>query len=306
MKQEVNGLSRRFILGIVILCTLAFLSALIVDAFAYELDPYETLGVFCLNCTVFDTEPVFHQNESIEFTCHGDVVYNCSDYNATCKIQKDLVGGEVIVNKVPPCDINVTCDAAKCGEFQDISYPTYITVKKDEGFIKINIEVTDFNGISTKNWTTSFQENSTVDQRDKYDFLCPHEVITETNMQTCSEYLDPILGEQNPMIYALATGQNDCTKAIVDCQSEMTSKNNDLKDCEVDLATYEKENEDCHARLSESQVDHKAEIQSMNIEHDQYIKATVPISWMWFAYFLIVVLVVLGLKMVLGGQEFGG
>jgi hypothetical protein len=306
MNKEVNGLSRRFILGIILFCILVFLSALIVDVFAYELEPYQDLDVKCHNCTVLGDMPYTHINETITFSCTGDVVYNCSDYNSTCKVTRDLEGGEVIVNKVPPCDINVTCDAAKCGEFQDISYPTYVTVKKDEGMVRINIEVVDFNGISISNWTTSFQENATVDQRDKYEYLCKHEVITETNMQTCSQYFEEYAEGQDILTYESILAMSDCFGKLVEMEGQYISVNNDLKDCEVDLATYEKENEDCHARLSEAQVEHKAEVQSMNLEHNNYVKATVPITWMWFAYFLLVALALLGLKMVLGGQEFGG
>lgn len=205
--------------GMLVLAIWLLLGAFYVSA--YEINPGESLVVDCRNCSV--GTDIFI-NDIFPVDCIAGVNFTQTETNATCKIHKDLQGGQFINNTGGSCDINITCDSSTCGRFQDVDYPTTISFRKTNGSsdVLVDILVKNFKDEQIQTWTESFEPEKTVDATYKFDFICPHEIITDVNMQTCSKYLDPILGEQNPLIYALATGQNNCTNTVTRLQGEIT------------------------------------------------------------------------------------
>lgn len=192
----------------------AFLILLLIAliASAYDIGGGDTLLIDCDNCSIGDFE---HENETISVNC----LY-AAGTNATCSVHKDLEGGEYIDINKSPCDVNVSCDATRCGRFQDVEYNTFIKVKKENETLKIQIEVYNFKDESVKNWTSSYDLSSVVDQKDQFPYLCPQEVITEVNMQTCAQYLEKLYKGESVLAYESMIAASGCIKALSECQAD--------------------------------------------------------------------------------------
>lgn len=169
--------------------------------------------------------------------------------NGTCYVDYDLIGGEKYNNTDGPCDVHVSCTSK--AKFQDFKYPTTIAIQRDNNTLDIGITVLDPNEEEFMTWTKSLVEKDIVDLKYGFDFQCPHEVISDVNLQTCQEYLDPILGEQNPMIYALATGQNDCVSKLTNCTAQLVSCRNSDEKYEFKYIETKSSLDVCNARKQE-------------------------------------------------------
>lgn len=292
-----------------IVVLIIILMALITGVNGYEINANDTLLIQCMNCSVGAEE---HINETISVTCLNNLTCENPEYNATCKINKSLLGGQMVVNTEGPCDINVSCQADKYGNFQDLEYPTYITVLKNGDEFRINIEVMNFKNESIYNWTTNIREEDVVEQKSRYSYICPHEVITEVNMQTCSEYLDPILGEQNPLIFALATGQNECTQQLIECNSEIEAERKvylDWKDKFEDeqnlRVMYEEDLEECEFDLNNPVNGSCAkQVREVTDEYRDYKLATVPFQYFYATWIMALFIIIWVLYQVFSGESW--
>lgn len=299
----MNKDSRALQILIMIVAFTLILFGLIYSAFAYQIIPGNSIDIFCENCTAYGQTVQNHLNQTISVECLQGSCNQTNTTNATCTIQKDLLRGEAIANKDGSCNINVTCDKENYGAFQDVKYPGVLYLKKDNKSVLLNIIIKNFKDEEFWRWGPKIiTPEEIISAEYPIDFTCPHEVITEVNMQTCAEYLDPILGEQNPMIYALATGQNDCTNKLSNCTAETISSQKDLKECEIDLLAITDANNECHGIISEMQDDHRDEMDELELDYRDYRLSTVPIGWFWVSIILIVFWVIyIGYYLTSGG-----
>lgn len=285
---------------------------LIGTVFAYTLDPLESMNIYCWNCTTYDVVPVVHINETLGIYCSEGIIecnetiwsFNITN-NATCTIHRDLLRGEAISNTNSSCDINVTCDKEKYGEFQNVKYPGILYLDKDNTTVLLNIIIKNFKGEDFWTWGPKIiTPDEIISAEYPIDFTCPHEVITEVNMQTCAEYLDPILGEQNPMIYALATGQNDCTNKLSNCTAETIAATHTRQQCEIDLLTITDTNNECHGSVGKLNDEHREEINRLEGDYREYRLGTVTIYWFYLAVILIIGIGITGLYYLTSGGGF--
>ena len=293
---------------VVVFFFIALALAFVAQAFyvqGYELNPADDMDIFCWNCTTFGLEPTIYLNQTINVMCMADA--NQTVYNGTCTIEKDMEGGEVIVNRDGNCDINVSCDSASCGRFQDVGYDGVLSVHKGNtsDSVYMDLVIDNFKGDEFFKWSRVIDPDEIITAEYPINFECPHEIITEVSMQTCADYLDPILGSSNPLIYALATAQNNCTTQLVACQAETISIRNDLKDCEVDLVACTDSKDDVIAQQMREKDAYTAEINKLNAEHIAYAKSHVA-GWHAYAFYtllIICILVVAAMFFSGGGEE---
>ena len=289
------------VITVIAACSLAIL---VISQFvsAYDLATGDSVNVLCSNCTIWDVTPIHIKNNTVQFTCE-DQLPDYDVVNGTCTIDKHLEDGENYAITDGPCDLNLTCGTGYGGNYMGMTYPGIISLIKDQNRIKIQVNVTDPNGEEVVNWKKDLEQNDILNLQYPFNYICPHEVITSVNMQTCAEYLDPILGEQNPLIYSLATAQNNCTNQLMQSISEKTALSLAMTECQIRISQMTEDNENCHAQKASQYDELNRDIDELENEYLQYKLDTVSVNWMYAFVVALIIIVLIGFSYLFGGEE---
>jgi hypothetical protein len=276
---------------------------------AFQIPSGNSSIIYCENCTYLDG---MYAATNISFDCLESECATADPINSTCSIIADLEGGEAIMNFEEPCGLNITCDSNRCGKFQEFEYLNKLEITKSSSEFKIDIEIFDHKEESVQNWSTSINQDDVVEQKSEFKYICPHEVITDVNMQTCATYLDDIMGETNPMIFALATGQNECTKMLRDCETDKKAEQMAYLDWKDKFEIEQRARINCVEDLEDAKFNlynvsgscyqNKKEIEDM---YARYRMTTVGNGWFYGFVVLFIINLIYGAWYLFGKGDFG-
>jgi hypothetical protein len=186
-------------------------------------------------------------------TCPEGNETECDDCG-TCEISGiELEPGEEYKFVEGVCDID-DIECMECTEegtqIRDRSYTMDMFVDKLEGdVLNFRIEITDpFATIIDSKQYSPFEEADIMSARYRYNFTCPTKILVDNvDKQSCFQFLDEYVGENDPMSYILAQQTTDYKEDLLTCQSELMAANSlmsNYKDTYTDCETFRKVAED--------------------------------------------------------------
>jgi hypothetical protein len=226
-----------------------------------------------------------------------------------CSIHANLLPGQNTTLNMSPCDINVTCNGAA---YQNMRYPTLINIRKQNDTFLVSLSVQNYKNESYIDWSVPVGVRDLVDQTHEFDFVCPQEVITETNMQTCSKYLEPLLNESSPLIWQLSTGQSECTKTLVNSLGNMSAQTQMANQWEKDYLQKYNQWADCSSQLEQCNYNLNdpvngacmQRVNNITQDYQKYKLATVGNGWMYLAIITWILLALYGANYLFRGGGF--
>lgn len=294
MKKINNkGMDRKLL----ILLWILLLSALIVVFLALS----STLGV-AYKVGIFPG-----QNVSIDCSVRNDSVGVACSPSTVCKINRTLVPDEDYAYNEGVCEVNFKCTGTSIDSVGQVKFPMTMFVENKDNSSFVSYYIEDWLGNPYKNKTWEFLHEDTIVQEYKTNFICPAEIKTDINIQTCSKYLNEILQTGDPLLYQLASGQTGCMNNLINVTSDLRALDNEYQSYKVNYETVRIHNLNLSASIVECQNVLTSELDEFNQngtvgKWKARADSKVEYWWQWLAIALIVMIVIIILMWIYSGS----
>lgn len=218
--------------------------------------------------------------------CSAEYNMTCSDAGQRCYINRTLAPNETYHFDQGACNVTVKCpaEAAFTGV---VEFPGVVRIDKNNETFRVFYNVFDWKGNPYMNRTWDVGKLDVISIETDVSFVCPAEINTEINYQTCSKYFDQYLEIDDPLLMAMVTGQNKAIDELIECRSELSTKSElaEVRWGDIQRERTDKENYLVQiGNLTNQKNDLTTKMSKMEL-------TMVPVMWMYVSILLFVILV---------------